>query len=51
MRELEVLNINNTDIDKGIEFLPGSLERFFFHYGERTEAKVRNINNLLFLHG
>ena len=51
MRELEVLNIDNTDIDEGIEYLPESLGRFFFHYGEGVEAKVKNINDLLFLHG
>ncbi|CAG8668665.1 11953_t:CDS:2 [Ambispora gerdemannii] len=50
MRELRKLNISDTDIDSGLEYLPDSLEEFYysmFPVGERPNAKCQVFDNIL----
>jgi len=42
------LFISNTDVDSGIEYLPESVENFFYAYEERPEAKVKEIYKILY---
>jgi hypothetical protein len=46
MSKLETLNINNTDIDSGLEYLPDSIKYFDCSVNERKEAKVKAIYDL-----
>ncbi|CAG8700695.1 21165_t:CDS:2, partial [Racocetra persica] len=46
MGKLKELDIDNTDIDSGLEYLPVSLEKFFCSVHEKKDAKVRSIYNL-----
>ncbi|EXX54862.1 hypothetical protein RirG_230650 [Rhizophagus irregularis DAOM 197198w] len=43
LNKLESLNINNTDIDSGIEYLPDSVKNFRCSIDKRPEAKVKII--------
>ncbi|CAI2197297.1 6033_t:CDS:2, partial [Funneliformis geosporum] len=46
MNKLEKLDISNTDINSGLEYLPDKLEIFYCLTSERPEAKVKAIYNL-----
>jgi hypothetical protein len=46
LSELEKLNINDTDIDSGLEYLPESVENFKCSPYYRLDAKVKVIFNL-----
>jgi len=47
MTRLGSLDISNTDIDQGLEYLPDSVEDFYCSIDEKKDAKLRNIINLL----
>jgi hypothetical protein len=47
MTKLKSLNINNTDLDSGLEYLPESVEIFDCSADERKDAKVKAIYNLV----
>jgi hypothetical protein len=44
--KLEELDVNNTDIDSGLEYLPDSVKSFECLADERPEAKVKAIYDL-----
>ncbi|KLL03574.1 MAG: hypothetical protein MRECE_13c053, partial [Mycoplasmataceae bacterium CE_OT135] len=46
LTKLKWLNISNTDIDNGLEYLPNSLEKFNCSVYERKDAKAKVIYNL-----
>src|SRR2546421_5951390 len=43
LARLKRLDINNTNIDSGLEYLPDSLSEFYCLANERKEAKVKAI--------
>jgi Leucine-rich repeat (LRR) protein len=43
MNNLQELNISDTDINSGLEYLPISLERFYCSNEQRGDAKVKEI--------
>ena len=43
MDKLETLDISNTDIDSGLEYLPNSIKMFDCSVNQRPEAKVKKI--------
>jgi hypothetical protein len=45
--KLKSLNINNTDLDSGLEYLPDSVKNFRCSIDKRPEAKVKKIYELL----
>src|SRR5205085_310319 len=47
LSKLKVLDISNTDIDKGYEYLPTSIESFYCHTNLRKNAKVKKVAKLL----
>ena len=47
LTKLRILNIDNTDIDSGLEHLPNSVEEIYCSSKERKESKVSAIENLL----
>jgi hypothetical protein len=46
MNKLEGLNINNTDIDNGLEYLLDSIEDFSCSADKRKDAKVKVIEEI-----
>ncbi|CAJ0851572.1 791_t:CDS:2 [Entrophospora sp. SA101] len=46
LTKLECLDIKNTDIESGIEYLPESLEEFVCSSRERPNSRVKSIHNL-----
>ena len=44
--KLSFLNISDTDLDSGVEYLPESVEHFYCSVSERKDAKVKAIYNL-----
>jgi hypothetical protein len=46
MSKLEKLNISNTDIDNGLEYLLDSVEDFSCSADKRKDAKVRFIEEI-----
>jgi len=49
MRELESLDISNTDLNKGVEYLPDSLRLIFYSTQERPVSKIGEIFRSLYL--
>jgi len=47
MVNLEKLNISNTDIDSGLEYLPEGVEEFFYPASQRPETKCQAIYDSL----
>jgi hypothetical protein len=47
MNKLEILDISNTDIESGLEYLPASLEEIICHTNQRSEASCRLIQEQL----
>lgn len=47
LTNLKTLNVKNTDINEGLEYLPDSLEKFIFSAELRKEAKVKKIEQIL----
>ncbi|RHZ36713.1 protein kinase domain-containing protein [endosymbiont GvMRE of Glomus versiforme] len=45
LTKLKKLDISNTDINKGLEYLPDSLEEFYFSSNLRENSKVKTISN------
>jgi len=43
---VECLNIDDTDIDSGLEYLPESIEKFYCSADKRKDAKCQAIYNL-----
>jgi len=43
LSELKELNINNTDIDRGLEYLPESITRLDCSFAERPKSRVSDI--------
>ncbi|CAI2175668.1 14111_t:CDS:2 [Funneliformis geosporum] len=48
--KLERLDISNTDIDRGLEYLPNTVQELKFSSGERTDSKVKRIEEQLRTH-
>jgi len=46
MNKLEDLDISNTDIGSGLEYLPKSVKKFFCSADEKPDAKCRTIYDL-----
>ena len=46
MNNLEILDISNTDLDSGLEYLPDSVETFFCSADIKKDAEVQHIYNL-----
>lgn len=46
MPKLELLNIANTDLEKGLEYLPESVRYFYCSVDKKPEAKCQAIYNL-----
>jgi Leucine-rich repeat (LRR) protein len=51
LNKLLSLNISNTDIESGLEYLPDSIERVWFSTDQRLEAKVSYLHEELGLYG
>jgi Leucine-rich repeat (LRR) protein len=51
LTKLEILTIENTDIENGLEYLPESLVSFFCNNLERPESQSRKLDEELFLYG
>jgi len=47
LRKLEILNINNTNIESGLEHLPGSIKDFRCSSKEKSKNKVKAIEEEL----
>jgi Leucine-rich repeat (LRR) protein len=47
LSKLEEINVSNTDIDSGFEYLPDSLEELYCSSEERLESKVRKLEEEL----
>lgn len=47
MERLRVVDISDTDIDEGLEYLSDSIEIFACKVDRRKDARVKNIHNLL----
>lgn len=47
LKQLKKLNISNSDIDSGVEYLPESLEEIYCSNKERLESKVKEIEKEL----
>jgi len=41
--QLKEINISNTDINSGVEFLPNSLEKINYSFEKRQDSKVKEI--------
>jgi len=46
LNKLKLLDIRNTDIDNGLEYLPDSLKEFYCSADQRKGAKCKTISNL-----
>lgn len=47
LTQLQTLNINNTDIDSGLEYLPFDLENFYCSADEEGNMKVKKLETEL----
>jgi len=43
LTKLEYLNISNTDINEGLEYLPNGIKDFFYSSDLRPESKVKDL--------
>jgi len=46
MSKLETLDIKDTDLDSGLEYLPESINYFYCSANQRPDAKAKAIYNL-----
>jgi len=47
LTKLRNLNISNTNVEKGLEFLPSNLEEIYCSSQERPNCRVKNIKEQL----
>jgi Leucine-rich repeat (LRR) protein len=46
LSEIQELDIRDTDIDSGLEYLPESVEKFYCSANQKKDAKCQIIHNL-----